>query len=194
MRSKQRMEEFVFDLLNNQLPDYCFYHNLEHTQYVMEKAIEIGQQEHCSQTETDLLTTAALWHDTGHIHKYAGHEEESCLLARQYLPQFGYDESEIELVCGMIMATKTPQTPLNRLEEIVADADLEYLGTDSVAEKSNLLFREIQALDPAMTRNDWLNTQISFIQKHHYFTPFCITHKQPMKAVYLDRLEHMLDK
>jgi hypothetical protein len=29
----------------------------------------------------------------------------------------------------MIMATKIPQTPQNKLEEIIADADLEYLGS-----------------------------------------------------------------
>ena len=49
-------------------------------------------------------------------------------MAKEELPKFGLSEKDIELICGMIMATKIPQNPKTKLEKIIADADLEYLG------------------------------------------------------------------
>ena len=37
-------------------------------------------------------------------------------------------KKDIEIICGIIMATKIPQRPKNYLEEIICDADLNYLG------------------------------------------------------------------
>ena len=188
MQSKLLMEEFVINLLDNRLPSFYYYHDHRHTLYVMEKAIEIGAHEACTEEEIDLLTAAALWHDTGYINTYENHEEESCALAKQYLPEYGYSSDDIHTICGMIMATKTPQSPKNKLEEIIADADLEYLGTESAGIKAADLFKERQSLDPGLTKNEWNKTQISFLQHHHYFTRFCKENREPVKRAYLHNL------
>ena len=91
MQSKLPMKDFVVDLLKNNLPPYYYYHNYEHTKYVQESAIEIAGYENCTEREIELISTAALWHDTGFIHIYVNHEDEGCLLARKYLPGFGYN-------------------------------------------------------------------------------------------------------
>ena len=92
----------------------------------------------------------------------------------------------------MIMATKMPQSPQNKVEAILADADLEYLGTDSVEEKAENLYKELQHLNPALTKSQWLKTQISFLQAHRYFTRFCKENRQPAKQVYLNKLTNQL--
>ena len=135
-----------------------------------------------------LLTTAALWHDTGYIHTYKGHEGESCLLARQYLPGYGFTAEDINKICGMIMATKIPQSPQNKLEEIIADADLEYLGTSNAAVLANHLFRELNAIDPLLTEADWNRTEIDFLTAHKYFTGYCKANKEHIKQSYLQSL------
>lgn len=188
MQSKSHMKEFVVDLLNNNLPLYYYYHNYEHTLYVTEKAVEIGQAENCTEAEMKLLLAAALWHDSGYINTIAGHEEAGCVLAKQYLPDYGYDQTEINTICGMIMATKIPQSPKNKLEQIIADADLEYLGTDEAGGKADDFFKELQYLNPLMTSEEWNRTQISFLQSHQYFTPFCREYREPIKALYLSKL------
>jgi uncharacterized protein len=182
------MEAFVIGLLKTKLPFFYYYHNYEHTLYVLDKAIEIGQQESCTPSEIELLRAAALWHDAGCINKYAGHEKESCLLAQQYMPAYGYSADDIAKVCGMIRATKIPQSPKNKLEEIIADADLEYLGTDSAASTANKLFKELQHLNPSLTKAEWDRMQISFLQKHHYFTWYCKENREPVKLKYLNKL------
>ena len=188
MQSEAYMQQYVIAMLKEQLPDYYHYHNYEHTLYVMDKVTEIGQREQCSKEEITLLRVAALWHDTGYTKSYANHEAAGCVMARQELPRFGYTATEIEAVCSMIMATKIPQTPTNKLEEIIADADLEYLGTNEAAEKANGLFLELSALIPSITKTAWDNMQISFLQSHHFFTPWCQQEKEPLKQTYLKQL------
>ena len=188
MQNNSEMKSFVVDFLKKKISALYYYHNYEHTMYVVDKAIEIGRAENCSEHELELLSVAALWHDTGFITTYANHEERSCLLAKENLPRFGYTADDIEKVCGMIMATKIPQSPKNKLEEIMADADLEYLGTADAAGKAENLFKEWRHLDPNLTREKWNTLQISFLQKHHYFTKFCKDTKESQKLAYLKEL------
>lgn len=188
MQSSQHMKSFVAALLEEKLSPYYYYHNAGHTLYVFEQVIEIGRQEQCTEKEIDLLKAAALWHDTGFINTYANHEKESCLLARCYLPDYGYSPADIKVICGMIMATKMPQSPQNKAETIIADADLEYLGTNSVEEKAENLYKELHYIDPSLTLPQWHKTQISFLLAHQYFTPFCKQNREPVKQAYLRRM------
>jgi uncharacterized protein len=188
MQNKIQMQQFVIEMLKEKLPVNYYYHNYEHTLYVQEKAIEIGTHENCTEKEIQLLSAAALWHDTGYIHIYTGHEEAGCLLAKKHLPLYGFSKKDIAIIIGMIMATKILQTPKNKLEEILADADLEYLGTDAVAEKAHLLFKELQFLNPSLTEEAWNRMQITFLEGHHYFTQYCKVNKDPLRYAYHKKL------
>ena len=188
MQNNSAMTDFVVDLLKNKIPPFYYYHNYQHTLYVVDKAIEIAKKENCSEYEIDLVTTAALWHDTGFIKTYLNHEQESCVLATKYLPEFGYNAEDIDKICGMIMATKIPQRPKTKLEEIVADADLEYLATDAASEKAGDLFKEWKLLDPSLTDEECQRRELAFLKAHHYFTSFCREEKEPQKLAYLDQL------
>ena len=189
MQSDLHMKEFVVNLLKNNLPPTYYYHDVDHSLYVMEKTIEIAKNEHCSAEEIRLLSTAALWHDVGFVNIYVGHEEESCSFAKQYLPGYGYSEAEIKIICGMIMATKMPQSPKNRLEEILADADLEYLGTNKPEIIADNLFLELRSLHHELTEEQWNHQQITFLKKHHYFTNYCKENMEPVKSAYLKKLQ-----
>jgi len=188
MHINQHMNDFVINMLKSEIPSTYYYHNYEHSLYVIQKAAEIGYYENCSDKELELLHVAALWHDTGYVNIYKGHEEASCRLARQYLPGYGYNHDDIERICGMIMATKIPQSPKNKLEEILADADLEYLGTANAAVLANGLFNELKALNPLLTEEEWNKTEIKFLSSHSFFTGYCKETKEQAKQVYLNSL------
>lgn len=182
------MQQFIESLLSSKLPALFVYHNFEHALYVAQKAEEIARHENCTEEEIMLIRTAALWHDVGCIVAYVGHEEESCRLAQHYLPQYKFSANEIEIICGIIRATKIPQTPKTKLEAILADADLEYLSTNTAVEKAVDLFKELQSLIPSLTQAEWNKMQINFLQTHQYFTPYCKEKKEPLKQVYLKEL------
>jgi HD superfamily phosphodiesterase len=128
----------VITLLENHLPAYITYHNAAHTKGVVETTEKLADAEEVDEEEKLLLLTAALYHDTGFLRTYKNHEEASCTIARESLPKYGYTASQIEAICRIIMATKLPYHPTDKLQQIICDADLHYLGTDqyfSTAEK-----------------------------------------------------------
>ena len=127
----EKAEQYVLGQLETRLDRTLFYHGIHHTIDVVNAAAEIAALEGITDEESlALLRTAAFYHDSGFMNIYQGHEEAGCVLAREVLPGFGYTEAQIATICGMIMATKIPQSPKNTLERIICDADLDYLGRD----------------------------------------------------------------
>lgn len=162
----EKAKEFILEKLERELPKHLMYHNIKHILDVYQASIKYAELEGLSEEDTILLKTASLFHDSGYIIQAENHEAISCSIAEEILPDFNYNSEQIQKIKGMIMATKIPQTPRNHLEEILADADLDYLGRADFEEISERLFQELQL----PTRNEWNKIQISFFNKHHYFT------------------------
>jgi uncharacterized protein len=129
--------------------------------------------------------TAALFHDSGFIETRDGHEAESCIIARQHLPSYGYQPVEIELICDMIMATRIPQSPQTYLEEILCDADLDYLGRDDFFSLSKRLFNELSFEGLVKDENEWDRQQTDFMEGHHYHTSNSVKLRQSKKEEYI---------
>jgi predicted metal-dependent HD superfamily phosphohydrolase len=161
---------FLMEKLEQELsPDYS-YHNAQHTKSVIQATQQLSQLENLDEYHAKILSTAALFHDAGFLQNYKDHEEVSCLVAKDYLPQFGYSEKEIHHVCGLIMVTKLPQRPTNIFESIICDADLHYLGTDNYFLIAENLYQEYKKLGIVKDRADWKKKQIQFFKAHRYFT------------------------
>ena len=182
------MENFILSKLKSDLPSNLFYHGLHHTIDVFNAALQIGEQEMLDELDSLLLKTAALFHDSGFMIQNKGHELIGCEMARNSLPDFGYSENEIEIICGMIMATKVPQSPKCKLEEIICDADLDYLGRDDYDVISNDLYQEINQ-DGKINKKQWLKLQIDFLENHRYFTQTSIKNRNKNKAIRLIELK-----
>ena len=172
----------VINSLKENLAPFLTYHDWKHTEHVIRMAEFIAHKENMSNEDIVLLKTAALFHDSGFINSVSdGHEEASIQLAQDKLPQFGYVKNEIELIAGMIRATSIPQEPKTKLESILADADLEYLGTDNFERIANNLYLEIKHTNPNLSVTEWNEIQIKFLQKHQYHTSYCIQFRNPIK-------------
>ena len=167
----------VVKFLDKNLPEYLTYHNTSHTLYVLDKAEYIAKKEHIKPEDLQLLKIAALYHDIGFVTSHNDHEKESCRIARNDLKRYGYSDTDIDCVCSMIMATKIPQDPKTKLEEILADADLEYLATSKYWEISALLLKELRHYNPNLTDKEWKHIQIDFISKHKFHSPYCKHYK-----------------
>lgn len=162
------------------LPEHLTYHNLDHTAYVLDQVVFLAKESHVSEEDLHLLKLAALFHDTGFIDNPKNHEEKGCKIAEKYLAN-EYSSDELKKIYGMIMATKIPQSPSNHLENILADADLEYLGTDQFEKIGETLFEELKHFNPDFTVQAWDELQLVFMEKHHYHTEYCRIHREPKK-------------
>ncbi|HKR06800.1 MAG TPA: HD domain-containing protein [Bacteroidia bacterium] len=182
-------EKYIKELLQSGLPGSLFYHNYDHTIEVLKAVIQIAHEEEIGDEDLVLLKTAALFHDSGFINAYHGHEEEGCLIARKQLPLFDYSDEQVEKICALIMATKTPQNPQTHLEKILCDADLYYLGTDSFTQTGQKLFREWLERGKIYSEKEWNQVQIKFLESHRYFTKSAIANAEKKKAEHLQKLK-----
>ena len=189
----EKVEEYVFDKLEDSLSDTLFYHGVHHTIDVSKAVLQIAIAEGINDKETlQILQTAALYHDLGFISTYQGHEEEGCRLARVSLPNFDYTDAQIEKICGLVMATKIPQNPTNHLERIIADADLDYLGRDDFWPISDSLYKELKDREMVTDANSWNKLQISFLENHQYWTETSKQWRNPGKLKRIEELKAMV--
>ncbi|QED39045.1 HD domain-containing protein [Antarcticibacterium arcticum] len=179
----------VIGALEKDLPEWLTYHNAAHTQYVLEQAEKIAVQENISGRNLLLVKIAALYHDAGFLIDHENHEELGCDLASRELLGTQLTRAEIDTVCGMIQATNIPQKPTNILEKIVADADLEYLGTENFKKFGDNLYREMLHFNPKLSPKEWDNIQIDFLSRHSYHTNFCRKNREPMKQLNLNSVK-----
>ena len=194
MNRYDQLYSAVMSGLKKNLPAYLTYHDTGHTRLVLKMTTFLAAKEGVSEENLYFLKTAALYHDVGYRSGEKDHEAESCRIARQELPEWGFRETEIEQICGMIMATKIPQQPNNQLERILADADLEYMGTSKFEEISGQLFLELKHFNPELSLKEWLDIQINFIGKHTYHTPWCKRYREPVKRKNLEMLRDIREK
>lgn len=178
----QEVKSEIISELQNKLPKHLSYHSVSHIEDVISAARRIGEAEGLSEEQLVLLETAALFHDTGFLYGSKDHEEKSCEIAQDYLPKFGYSQSQIDLIKGMIMATKIPQSPKNHFEEILADADLDYLGRDDFFTIGDKLYEELAMFGMISSERDWNLLQERFLENHHYFTKTAIEDRASKKA------------
>ena len=182
MKNWNLLSNDVMDCLKSKLSPYLIYHDWKHTQHVIKMAEYIALQEQINEDDILLIKTAALFHDGGFINTLnEGHEEESICFAKTTLPQFGYTVKEIEIIVGMIRATIITQKPKTKLECILVDADLEYLGTDQFERLGNKLFLELKHYNPNLSLEEWNTMQINFLQSHFFYTAFCIQNRAAVK-------------
>jgi len=187
------IEQFIIDKLRAGLSPTLHYHGLHHVRDVVEAVNRIAQGEGVTDEESlALLHTAALFHDVGFLSTYRGHEEAGCVYVRQVLPNFDYNDRQIETICGMIMATRVPQTPQNKLEEILCDADLDYLGRTDFEPIARSLFEELKVRDMVADETAWNRIQVGFLASHHYWTPTAIATRQAAKEQRLDALRALV--
>ena len=175
----------ILSRLERELDPRLGYHNLLHTLDVMKQTEIIAKQEGINDKhELLLLNTAAAYHDSGFLLVYKGHEEKSCEIATEDLKNV-FKEEDIKKICGMIRATKIPQSPNTLLEQIICDADLDYLGRNDFEPISRNLYDEFISFKIIPEDVIWDHIQIRFFESHQYFTKTAIEKRNKIKMKHL---------
>jgi HD superfamily phosphodiesterase len=185
--------EFILQRLLTGLDPRMIYHNYQHTLDVCHTARELGVRESVSPGEMETLETAALFHDTGLLDGYADHEEKSAEYAAEHLPRFGFPEEEIRKIRKLIRCTRLPQEAESRLDQILCDADLYYLGQDEFFVNSFKLKLEWKLFGVRdYTLREWLELQQKFLSSHRYFTATARSEREQGKKRHLTEITELL--
>lgn len=188
------IQESILDKLEQELPDFLYYHNVKHTVDVVTEVELIGWAEGLDDEEILLLKTAALFHDAGHTVGYDDHEYHGAELVKSILPRYGYSDGQIEKICSIIMATKLPPQPENIYQEIICDADLDYLGRSDMIPVSNTLYKELKEQNKIGSLNDWNKLQLKFISGHSYFTKTARSLREVNKQKQIERISKLISE
>ena len=183
-----KARQYILGRMENEFSPDLLYHNMEHSLDVLQAAERLASAEDICGRDLELLKTAALFHDSGFIYQYTCNETVGCEIARKSLPEFGYTREDIEKICGMIMATAIPQSPKNHLEQILCDADVDYLGRDDFEKIAEKLREELKHRGREFTKEEWIDFQLDFLKKHGYFTQAARKMRDAKKQENVERL------
>ncbi|WP_299016401.1 Pycsar system effector family protein [uncultured Polaribacter sp.] len=186
----KEVELYVLSLLSEQLHAKYLYHNLAHTQRVVEHTLEIAASMELSEETKENLEIAAWFHDVGYTVSCDNHEEESVKIATVFLKNKNFSEVRIKVVADLILATKLNVLPKNSLEEIIKDADAAHLAKKQYINLASLLREEWDLSEgKKYTNAEWLAMNLSFLtNKHRYYTDFALKNWSKGKEKNLARL------
>jgi len=190
-----KIENYISKLYNENNPPENVYHNLFHTQKVVQITKEICNYIKIDSENREVLTIAAWFHDLGHIFTWEGHEDISIKFAKKFLINNNYNSTKIEKICNCIYVTKLDVKPNNYLEQIICDADLSYLGSDDFFKRSNLLRKEMEVRKKILFSDiQWLKLNKEFIEGQEFYTDYGKKKLDKIKKINLDKINSQLLK
>jgi class 3 adenylate cyclase/predicted metal-dependent HD superfamily phosphohydrolase len=189
-----KAEKHIMKVLEEQLSPKLHYHSITHTKDVVKSIERIALLEGVTDEGLFLLKSAATYHDAGFIESYDENEIIGARLAEEILPNYGYSKEHIDIIKQLIYVTAIPHLPNNHLEEIICDADLDYLGREDFHEIADKLRVELREYGKINSDRKWDEIQVAFLTNHKYFTKTAIQTRDVRKAKHLEDIKERLLK
>ncbi len=168
-----KAQVFVEQLLKEKLSKDLVYHNYEHTERVAKAVEEIASHSNLEGDDLEIALLAAWFHDTGFVHTYDGHEEESQKIAKEFLSAENVAKEKIQKVVTSIMATKNGQAPNTEIEKILCDADISHISNRDYSKVADRLRREWEiAFKTPYTDMEWYQSCLDFVVKSSFHTQY----------------------
>ncbi|MGF1923589.1 MAG: Pycsar system effector family protein [Bacteroidia bacterium] len=190
---KQQLEEvkqFVLAYFHTHHNANLVYHNLDHTQSVVDATIQIANHYQLNDKDFFIVCAGAWFHDTGYFEDIQNHEQRGAEIAADYLKKQDIPADIRDSVMQVILSTKMPQRPTNLLENILCDGDLFHLGTEEFTAKRKLMHKEVSLLYHIdSSKKEWRMRDIEFLESQHYHTDYCNLLLGEQKQRNIDKLK-----
>ncbi len=175
LKSKEYIKDFLKDMENK----WFFYHNLWHTLEVFDRATYLLEQENIDNYSKILTQIAALFHDSWlkikqENHEYIGAElAEKFLVSNQiFLEEFPQNDKAIQIIKNIIIATIPSKKPLNKLEGIIKDSDIDNLWRDDFIENTYKIKNETEYFQQEkISEKQRFKNVYKFIKSVEFYTP-----------------------
>ena len=181
MKGYRKLRNDILEQLRSGLSPDLTYHGLHHTMDVLNVCNKYIRRNKLKGRDAHLLRIGAIAHDIGFLHTYKNHEAKGVEITGELMRKYGFSKEDIDVVAGLIMATKVPQQPKTFLEEILCDADLDYLGRNDFEPISESLYRELLTRKIVSSRDKWNCIQVNFLTEHKYHTAYAKKYRKPNK-------------
>jgi hypothetical protein len=191
----KKIEHYVTGLFETLQDDTLAFHNLKHTQNVVDRTKEIAGHYHVSEKEMLILYTAAWFHDTGYLFTDpVKHEQMSADMMRKFMLEHTNDTELINEIEQCIMATKSPRNPTNLLQQIICDADTYNLGTKEFKETNKRVRKECKLKTGHEDKLEFCRNTITLLEKHQFYTTYCKDQLSVSKELNMKKLKNKIEK
>lgn len=170
----KKAENYVTELFEKNSNETLVFHNLKHTQDVVNRTEEIAGNYNLTEKEMLIIITAAWFHDAGHLFVEPGkHEQMSAELMKSFLLEQTNDKVLIKEIEQCILATKFPTHPKNLLEQIICDADTYHLGTKDFKHTNQQVYEEEKLKKGILDKAEFNKSALKILHSHKYYTEYC---------------------
>ena len=189
----KKVEGFVTELFEKNQDGKLHFHNLDHTEMVVERSKEIAAQYNLPEKDQFVLYTAAWFHDTGHLFEEPSrHEMKSVELMKDFMSKYTDDETLVKEISDCILATRMPRNPNGLLQQIISDADTYHLGTKDFKSTNKQLKKEYEARNIPEPAAGWRKESLRFMESHQYYTDYSKNLLSEGKQQNIDKLRKKL--
>ena len=99
--------------------------------------------------------------------QYHKNEDIGIGMVRSALPKYGYTNNQIDKIVQIINATKLSVEPSSLLEQIMCDADHDYIGRPEYHIIAKKLREELALNKKVFTEREWIEFQLEFLENQH---------------------------
>jgi predicted metal-dependent HD superfamily phosphohydrolase len=185
-----QVKSYVAGLFQTGKGENLPYHNISHTEEVVENAVKIANYYRLSDQDFFILMAACWFHDLGYLQGCKDHELIGANIAKEFLLERNIPPAIVQEVEACVLATRMPQKPTNLLQQIICDADLYHLGTSAFKDRSKALRKESETFcEHAISKEQWRKENMKFLQHHHFHTAYGNQYLNKVKAVNLEELK-----
>jgi predicted metal-dependent HD superfamily phosphohydrolase len=167
-------EAYITTLFNQHYQPKYVYHNLEHTQTVVNRVEEITAHYELSEKDKAALLVAAWFHDIGYLFADPSkHEEKGAELMASFLQPLYKDDEFINKTSSLILITKFPPSPQSLQEMIICDADTYHFGLKDFRKTNKANKQELILCDMNTRVLNWEKNTLKLLLKHQFYTTYC---------------------
>ena len=193
MKGYYKLRKLIIERLQNELSQDLHYHGVHHTLDALKTCDLYLRHIQINPYDARLLRLGILFHDIGFTVSNEEHEYKGSIIARDILSQFDFKTKDIDIIVGLILSTKIPQSPKTLLENMICDIDLDYLGRSDFYKISESLYEELKVTIGLKNKNEWNKIQVKFLEAHKYHTDFAIKKRQPEKEKRIKEIKKLIE-
>ncbi|HEY8689286.1 MAG TPA: Pycsar system effector family protein [Chitinophagaceae bacterium] len=191
----KKIEHYVTGLYETLQDDTLTFHNLKHTQNVVDRTKEIAGHYHVNEKEMLILYTTAWFHDTGYLFTDPEkHEAMGVEVMKKFMLDHTNDTELINEIDQCIMATRSPRDPKNLLQQIICDADTYNLGTKEFKDTNKRVLKELRLKNGKTDRLEFMKGTVKMLQEHQFYTTYCKDILSVTKELNMKKLKNKIEK
>jgi predicted metal-dependent HD superfamily phosphohydrolase len=191
----KKIEHYVTGLYETLQDDTLVFHNLKHTQNVVDRTKEIAGHYHVNEKEMLILYTTAWFHDTGYLFTDPEkHEAMSVEVMKKFMLDHTNDTELLNEIEQCIMATKSPRDPKNLLQQIICDADTYNLGTKEFKDTNKRVQKEVKLKNGEVDKIKFMEGTIKMLEEHQYYTTYCKDLLSVTKELNMKKIKNKIEK